>query len=143
MYAILFEEANQRRNKMRVERRRLRDNTNPFEMPEERFREVFRLSRDAALILVDEIRPYLPQGQRKTFIPIPLRVCSAIHFFATGSYQRDIGHDFSAAMSRSMISRSIADVSSVLQNHLMNKWIKFPSVEEYEVIKRRYRFLLK
>ncbi|XP_055904862.1 putative nuclease HARBI1 [Eupeodes corollae] len=107
-------------------------------MPEERFRELFRFTREIAMILLEELRPHMTQGQRITFIPIPLRVCAALHFFASGSYQRDIGHDFSAAMSRSMISRCIREVSSVLHNKLMKKWIMFPSIEEYAPIKQRF-----
>ncbi|XP_055917651.1 putative nuclease HARBI1 [Eupeodes corollae] len=123
---------------MRIHRRRLRDNTNPFEMPEERFRELYRLSRDAALILVEEMRPHMRQGQRTTFIPIPVRICAALLFFASGSYQRDVGHDFSAAMSRTMVSRIVAEVSKILQDKLAGKWIKFPREEEYDSIKQRF-----
>ncbi|XP_055843196.1 putative nuclease HARBI1 [Episyrphus balteatus] len=139
MFAVLLlSEAHERRNRMRIQRRNLRDTTNPFEMPEERFRELFRLTRDAAQILLTEMSPHMHQGQRKTFIPIPIRLCAALHFYASGSYQRDIGQDFSAAMSRTMISRIVGEVSLILQNKFSGKWIKFPREDEYDSIKQRF-----
>ncbi|XP_055852488.1 putative nuclease HARBI1 [Episyrphus balteatus] len=136
-HMVIYDEYN-RRNAMRIERRRLRDAQDPFEMPDEQFRAVYRFTRECAFKLIEEMSPHMAKGQRKTFVPIPLRICTALHFFATGSFQRDVGQDFTAALSRTMVSRSVKEVSTVLQNKLMPKWIQFPTEEEYEAIKLRF-----
>lgn len=43
----------------RIERRRLRDQLNPFELRETEFRNLFRISRDMAKDLIDELAPFL------------------------------------------------------------------------------------
>lgn len=125
------------RNMLRIQRRFLRDTSNPLEIPEVRFIEIFRLKRETTKILIENLSPYMREGIRNTFVPIPLRVCAALHFFATGSLQRDIGQDFLAALSKTMISRCVTEVANILQRHLMNDYIKFPNPNEYDSIKER------
>lgn len=134
---LLLAEQSDRRNMMRIHRRQLRDSTNPFDFPEERFKELFRLTRPAAHQLIQELDPYMRHGQRKTFVPIPIKVCAALNFFAVGSYTRCIGQNFAAALSKTMIFRIVEEVSSVIQNHLMKNYIKFPSIDQYDNIKLR------
>lgn len=62
------------RRALRVQLQRLRDESNPFDLPEGIFRGKYRLSRDLARALADELRPHLPQGQRATRVPVELRV---------------------------------------------------------------------
>ena len=46
-----------------IERRRLRDNSNPFEINEVQFRNLFRLSRAMARYVLEAILPRLGQTQ--------------------------------------------------------------------------------
>lgn len=52
------------RNQENVQRRMLRDVTNPYEMQEEDFQKSFRLSRQLTRNLIDALRPHLRQNQR-------------------------------------------------------------------------------
>lgn len=85
--ALVAADQEDQRNFLRIHRKKLRDATDPFEIPESRFMELYRLNRTSATILLNELKP-------NTFIPQPIRMCAALHFFATGSFHRDIGQDF-------------------------------------------------
>ena len=138
MFAMLFTaEEYDRRNMLRIHRRKLRDATDPFDMPDSRFRELYRLSKTTANILLLELSPHMTKGVRKTFIPQPLRMCAALHFFATGLFHRDIGQVFAASVSRSVVCRSVLQIADILEQKLMSKWIKFPNINEYDAIKER------
>lgn len=135
---LIYAEMYDRRNHLRIRRRNLRDSSNPFTLPEERFKELFRFPTRLATELISELRPFMEQGERITFVPIHLRVLASLHFFATGSYNRDIGQDFSAALSKTMVCRAVQEVATVLQNELMSNWIKFPEIDDYAGIKLKY-----
>lgn len=55
-------------------KRQLRDHSDPLQMPEEQFRNVYRLSKAMANELVGALGPHLPDGQREIFIPKKLKV---------------------------------------------------------------------
>ncbi|KAI8121938.1 hypothetical protein CVS40_7180 [Lucilia cuprina] len=82
MFNVPIVEADQydRRNMMRVHRRKLRDSTNPFEIPEARFIELYRLKKAAAKVLLNDISPFMKKGVKTTFIPQHIRMCTALHF---------------------------------------------------------------
>lgn len=127
-----------RKNMLRVHRRQLRDRSDPFYIPEARFIELFRLSKDSTIELLEEISPYMKDGIRMTFIPKNIRLAAALHFYATGSFQRDIGQDFVCPMSKSMISRVLHEITYIIQNKLMPKYIKFAtSADEKNRIRER------
>lgn len=135
--ALVAADQEDQRNFLRIHRKRLRDATDPFEIPESRFMELYRLNRTSATILLNELKPFMAEGVRKTFIPQPIRMCAALHFFATGSFHRDIGQDFVVSISRSVVCRSVQEVAGILESKLMSKWIKFPSTREYDLIKQK------
>lgn len=125
-------------NMLRVHRRHLRDGTDPFHLPEARFEELFRFKKDAAIALLNEISPHMKDGIRITFVPIPLRMTAALHYYATGSFLRDIGQDFICSLSKTMVCRAVKEVSYVIQNKLMCKYIRFPTtLAEQNRIKQR------
>ncbi|XP_012285523.1 putative nuclease HARBI1 isoform X2 [Orussus abietinus] len=118
-------EQGNRPTSMRMARRTLRDSSDPFAVPENEFRSLYRLSKDAVWALIDELRPFMPVKRRITAIPIELQILVALNFMATGSYQRRIGQDFLTCMSQAMISKSLHATVNGL-NQLMKKWIAFP-----------------
>lgn len=139
MYSFVVEVAEQhdRRNMMRIYRQKLRDATDPFTIPDMRFIELYRLSKDAAFALLSELSPHMSMGRRKTFIPQPVRMCVSLHFFATGSFYRDIGQDFTASVSKTVVCRCVNEIADILESKLMSKWIKFPSSTQYDTIKQK------
>ncbi|XP_067614157.1 putative nuclease HARBI1 [Eurosta solidaginis] len=135
--AALFALATDQRNMLRIHRRHLRDATDPFQLPEVRFEELFRFKKEAAIVLLDEISPCMKNGQRTTFVPKALRMLSELHYFATGSFLRDVGQDFVCSLSKTMVSRSIKEVAHVIETELICSYIKFPStVDEQDAVKQ-------
>ncbi|KYN12139.1 hypothetical protein ALC57_08337 [Trachymyrmex cornetzi] len=74
----LDEDRRNRNNGLRIIRKILRDTQNPFDIPEKRFREIYRLSREAVMQLCLNLMPYMPQGRKSTAISSELKVTSSI-----------------------------------------------------------------
>ncbi|GAB1862231.1 hypothetical protein CAJAP_03310 [Camponotus japonicus] len=73
-YVIFNEENRNERNNFRIVRKFLHDTQNPFDIPERRFQEIYRLSRETVMQLCMELHPYMPQGIKSTAIPSELKV---------------------------------------------------------------------
>ncbi|XP_024882511.1 putative nuclease HARBI1 isoform X3 [Temnothorax curvispinosus] len=129
LLVILF--MRNRNNTMLRIRRGLRDVSDPFAIPENEFRSLYRLSREAVQILIDDLRPLLPAPRRRHATPVQLQVLSALNFIASGSYQKRVGQDYLSCMSQPTISKILRKVVNAL-NILMEQWIKFP-IEENEI----------
>ena len=93
-------ENEERRQALRLERRTLRDQISPFELPEAEFRRCYRLSRDLVRNLINELTPHLNIGVRITRVPIEIRVFGALRFFAHGSYQRSHGNEANVSIAQ-------------------------------------------
>jgi hypothetical protein len=112
---------------MRIERRRLRDQMNPFEAPDSEFMNNFRLSKELTQNLIEWLRPYVPGRIRSTGLPLFLRVLSTLHFLAKGSYQHAVGACFWVSVSQTSISRSVNEICRLIVDILMPEWIQFPT----------------
>lgn len=60
----------------------------------------------------------------------------ALLFYASGTYQRIIGGEAFACMSQSMVSRSIAEISRIISDHLMNRFVFFPENQDQKEAKK-------
>ncbi|CAL1678255.1 unnamed protein product [Lasius platythorax] len=110
---------------MRVTRRILRDVSDPFSIPDNEFRKLYRLTKDTSRVLIEELVPFMPEISRKTAIPHELQILASLNFFAAGSYQRRVGQDFLTCMSQTSLSRSLhATVNALIS--VMDNWICFP-----------------
>ena len=69
----------QRKQNLRLERRRLRDVSNPLHLPEREFIANFRLSKAGFQQVLEELRPFLPQALRKTAVRNELKVSRYLH----------------------------------------------------------------
>lgn len=107
-----------------------RDRRNAFDLPDDVFIRMFRLNKILVRDLIDELRDDFPRGNRRTILPIEIRVLASLRFFASGSYQQLVGSDATLAISQKSISRSIRSVSLTMNKVLLRKWIKFPSTAE-------------
>lgn len=144
---ILADE-NRNRNLGLIRRRQeLRASSDPFSLSENRFNELFRLNKRLTRRLIEDIRPYLIEPVNRKSITVENRVLCALRFFATGSYQRCIGEEYSCGLSQTVVHRSIHMVTEAILNiaehhitlpgtllernslklEFMNKW-EFPGV---------------
>lgn len=62
------------RLRLRLEFRVIRDSSNPFELPNEKFIKLFRLNKQAAHNLIEEIQEFADEVTRRDTVPLHLQV---------------------------------------------------------------------
>lgn len=128
---IVVEERERRENirQHNIERRVMRDDSDPFTLSDVKFQQLFRLTKDMVQYVVVELGPHM---QRNSALAIrhQQRILAALYFFATGSYQRTIGQSWNLSMSQQAVSKCVQEVSELIVAHLANDWIKFPTTQE-------------
>ncbi|KAH7980463.1 hypothetical protein HPB49_016342 [Dermacentor silvarum] len=110
------------------EDREFREHRDAFQMPEEMFRSRYRLSKNLARWLCEEIRPVLVRERvnTATALTVEMQVLCALRFLATGGFQGAIASDESLATSQSSVSRSIHAVVEAIVDCIGDAWISFP-----------------
>lgn len=65
---------------------------------------------------------------------------TTLRFFASGSYQMDIGRNINMAVSQPTVSRCIHEIINVMtRQEIMAEWIKFPStLAELNALRLQY-----
>ncbi|XP_066600856.1 putative nuclease HARBI1 [Prorops nasuta] len=100
----------------------------PFDLTNEQFIQLFRLSKNAANYVINRVEPHLNPQTRISALDSTTKVMTALRFFASGSYQMDIGNNIYMAVSQPTVSRCIHEVINVMTRpEIMNEWIKFPN----------------
>ncbi|KAK4879203.1 hypothetical protein RN001_007349 [Aquatica leii] len=110
----------------RLERRHIRDASNPFEIPDTVFKSLYRLPKQLAINLIAELEVFMVETVRSTSVPNALKVLCALHFYAHGSYQKSVGQDFFLGLSQTTVSRCIESVSEIISGQLSRRYLKFP-----------------
>ncbi|XP_067206716.1 putative nuclease HARBI1 [Linepithema humile] len=133
MAAILLldeeDDAFERNKIMRVTRRFLRNTLDPFSVSDNEFCKLYRLTKDATRVLIEELVPFMPQISRRNAISYELQILASLNFFAAGSYQRRVGQDFLTSMSQTSLSRFLYATVNAL-NYVMDNWICFPKTAD-------------
>ncbi|XP_037512322.1 putative nuclease HARBI1 [Rhipicephalus sanguineus] len=109
--------------------REFREHRDAFSMPKEMFRLRYRLTKDMARWLCEELHHDLERlrTRTRTAATVEQQVLCALRFFATGSYQGTIASDKDLATSKSGVSRSIHAVVEAIVERLGDEWIAFPA----------------
>ncbi|KAK4882217.1 hypothetical protein RN001_005536 [Aquatica leii] len=126
---ILLEE-DENRNFMRIQRRRLRDELNPFDLTNNAFRQMFRLDKNSVYQLINSLLPHATERHILSGIPFTTKVFATLNFISTGSYQNSVGCNSWISLSQTSISRSIHYICELIVNHLLQQWVKFPITPE-------------
>lgn len=73
-----------------------------------------------------------------------MQVITALRFFASGSYQMDIGRNIYMAVSQPTVSRCVNEVINVItREEVMNQWIRFPNtLAELNELRTQYKYIL-
>ncbi|KAK4874307.1 hypothetical protein RN001_013667 [Aquatica leii] len=123
----------------RLERRHIRDASNPFEIPDTVFKSLYRIPKQLAINLIAELEVFMVETVRSTSVPNALKVLCALHFYAHGSYQKSVGQDFFLGLSQTTVSRCIESVSEIISGQLSRRYLKFPRGEDSQLtLKRRF-----
>ncbi|KAL5244243.1 hypothetical protein ACI65C_011653 [Semiaphis heraclei] len=97
------------------------------ELSDLQFIKKFRLTKTLVQELLNILAPYMTEPTRSSSITIKTKVLTALRFFASGSYQLDIGDNRSSALSQPSVSRCITEVSNALnQPDIVKRYIGFP-----------------
>ncbi|KAJ8948263.1 hypothetical protein NQ314_008443 [Rhamnusium bicolor] len=116
----------------------MRDENDPFNLPDRGFIDLFRLNKDLVSYLFRKLVPHMSESLRVTKITREIRIFIALRFFCTGNYQRGIGEEFLLSSSQQVVSRCIVEVSEAITENISEEWIIFPTTEERKLdIKRR------
>lgn len=115
------------RRQLRLVKRQLRDESNPFNIGEEQFRKHYRMVQWVMMDLIERLIPFLPYHEHG--IPPHLQVLATVRFMAEGSYQKGLGQDFNHPMSQSSISKYMHIVIPAIIT-LSEQFIRFPTTEE-------------
>ncbi|XP_045450229.1 putative nuclease HARBI1 [Melitaea cinxia] len=139
-FLLGYAEEERRRNILRIERRRLRDASDPLQLPEREFIGHFRLTKLGFQQVLVELSPHLPIVKRNTGVRNELKILAALNFYGNGSYQRNVGASFLLNMSQPTFSKCLHEVTGALNtNEILRKYIKFPMAQhEREIIMKDF-----
>ncbi|GBN19969.1 Putative nuclease HARBI1 [Araneus ventricosus] len=128
MALVLMVALAQEEDTRRVPRNRLTTpRCNAFDLSDEDFISNFRITKELAFQLIQELNPFLePKTTRKTALSTEMKVLCALNFFAFGCYQKKVGNDYLIQVSQSSVSNCIRQVSEAMTNNLLRKYVKFP-----------------
>ncbi|KAJ8953404.1 hypothetical protein NQ318_023521 [Aromia moschata] len=106
-----------------------------------------RMLRDhkATRYIINVLNPYLAEGMYSNSIPNYIKIFAALRFYATGSYQRDIGLSYNVSLSQSSVHRCIHQVTQVIEEVLAPNEVSFPKTQPEqnrikEVFMQRFGF---
>ena len=142
---IIREENNERdRNRRaiainRIERRMMRQNSDPLQLRDKKFINLFRLKKEMADHLLQQLIPDMYFGTREESIHLRIRVFVALSFFATGIYQRIIGLNYPLSVSQSAISRIIHEVSGLIvrvMTEILNKFQQTQRQKQHDISRK-------
>ncbi|XP_064476188.1 putative nuclease HARBI1 [Ornithodoros turicata] len=107
---------------------RTRRRQDAFQLDETDFVKLFRLSKNAARTVCEDLRPYItPSTWRLDALPVETKVLCALHFYGSGSYQTPVGNQLEIGLPQSTSSRCTRQVTNAMQQPaLVQRWIKFP-----------------
>nr|CAI5829502.1 unnamed protein product [Callosobruchus analis]CAI5831382.1 unnamed protein product [Callosobruchus analis] len=114
--------------------------SDPYELSDNAFIKLYRLTKPMTENLIDILTPHIPAPTTISGLSVARKVLLALRFFASGSYQNDIGKNLNHAVSQSVVSKVITEVSDSLNlTDIMNQYIHMPrSIEECQAMRRRF-----
>ncbi|XP_017469156.1 PREDICTED: putative nuclease HARBI1 [Rhagoletis zephyria] len=131
--AILVE--NERLAEETLNRRILRDHSNPLDVSELVFVSSYRVNKSAFNMLLDVVVLHL----KETSIPAQLQLAATLRFLAEGGFQKAVGKDSYIAMGRSTVAKVITRVLKILEKYICSRWINL-SMTEDEKTKSKQHF---
>ncbi|CAI6373642.1 unnamed protein product [Macrosiphum euphorbiae] len=111
------------------EDRRFMAQEDPFTILSDRkFLGTYRLSKSLVKEICQTLSPHMMAPKTNAGLSIDRKLSIALRFFASGSYQQDIGEHRGSALSQASVSRCITEVANALNlPQIMNQYIRFPS----------------
>ncbi|XP_036322241.1 uncharacterized protein LOC118736254 [Rhagoletis pomonella] len=129
-FRLVAEEEEERLMAQKVERRKLHDAINPFELPQSLFEKYYRLNKPGFQYLLDVLTANT-EAPKKAFAISPIaKLSGCLRFLAEGGYQTGVGKDCDVSLAQSSFSKVLTEVLTVFGRHLCPQWIKVSESEE-------------
>uniref|UniRef100_A0A182FC50 DDE Tnp4 domain-containing protein n=1 Tax=Anopheles albimanus TaxID=7167 RepID=A0A182FC50_ANOAL len=110
---------------MTLIRRNLRYESDPLSLPDEDFQKLIGLNKAVFSFLLDSLKNDFKITYRCTAIPVSLKICAAVRFLTTGSFQQGIGNESSfLALSQPMVSNALSEFLEIMEKKICPEWIK-------------------
>lgn len=118
---------------------KLTDPTDPLtKYTEQHFQEMYRLSKESFRELLSIIQGDLDRlDNRGRPLPAPYQLLLALHFYCTGSYQKEVGEQHGLEVSQPTVCRTIHRVSEALARRY-GQFVVFPSTTQAPEIHERF-----
>ncbi|XP_055640385.1 putative nuclease HARBI1 isoform X2 [Toxorhynchites rutilus septentrionalis] len=113
-----------------IERRRIRDTSNPLDQPDKSFIESFRVSKDIYKHLLHIIEANINRVQRFTSVPPTIMLAASLRFFVGGNYQKGVGDDRFIGLAQPTMSKVLQSVLNTIEANVCPDVIQFPSSEQ-------------
>lgn len=138
-HQLLLEQNRRNIHRLRLRRSQLRNEADPFNLPNRRFIQLYRLDKVAVRRLVNILTPYLRSPLIRGAISKELKIFCALRFYATGSYQRSVGEEGTINLSQTVVHRAVHEVTHAIVQSMAAEYIKFPiTLEERNRIKGHF-----
>ncbi|XP_029346116.1 putative nuclease HARBI1 isoform X1 [Acyrthosiphon pisum] len=99
-----------------------------LDLSDRQFIGTYRLNKILVRELLDILTPFMVSSVTNAGLSIQRKLLTALRFFASGSYQQDIGENRGSAVSQPSVSRCITEVVNAFNRpEILNKYIHFPS----------------
>ncbi|XP_069355488.1 putative nuclease HARBI1 [Maniola hyperantus] len=120
----LYEE----REARKIQRRRIRDVCDPFDLGDREFQSLWRISKPMAHYIVGRLSEDL-EPQTSDGLPVHLKVLCSIQFLANGGYQRQVGQDHTMCQAQTTVSSFLGQFLTSIYRRLLAEWVHFPGSE--------------
>ncbi|XP_046810395.1 uncharacterized protein LOC124420690 [Lucilia cuprina] len=121
------------RTSQRIARRRLRDESNPLELPQSLFQKYYRVNKPAFRYLLEILTRHSQPSKKQFRIAPIIKLSASLRFFAEGEYQTGVGKDSDVSIAQSTFCKVLAEVINIFETHLCPIWIKVPTTEEKRI----------
>ncbi|XP_046811342.1 putative nuclease HARBI1 [Lucilia cuprina] len=124
---------------MNFTKRKIRFGNDFMDMPNNEFKQNFRMSKETFRFILNEISPHMKTNFRSTAISNQIKLATALRFLATGGYQKGIGNEFMSSLSQAKVCFVIDEYLGIMEQYLCSKWVKFNiSPDEEMLIKQKF-----
>ncbi|XP_036317523.1 putative nuclease HARBI1 [Rhagoletis pomonella] len=118
-----YAESELQETQQRCIRRRLRDSTNPLDLPQSLFQKYYRVNKPAFRYLLELLTSHTQQAKKQFAVSPVIKLSACLRFFVEGGYRTGIGKDFDVSLAQSVFSKVLEEVTDIFETLLCSRWI--------------------
>ncbi|XP_055380518.1 putative nuclease HARBI1 isoform X2 [Condylostylus longicornis] len=125
----------EKKQQLRIKRFKIRDNSNPLDLPNGVFISYYRLSKEAFLYLLNIFEGKTSTPKRCFGVSPIIKLGAVLRFLSEGSYQKGVANDLYTGLAQPTFSKILKEVLATLEAEICSSLIKFPEENERNEIK--------